>query len=366
MFNWSLNHLVDLGTLWGYLMNVVSPFFLGLIMAFILNIPMRSIEHRLFAGDHSRRNRTASLLLTIFLLTALLFLFLFIVIPEIVQTIQVLIARLPGFVDRVTAWGQHLAATYPNVGVWISGLDLNWDSIKVNALDLLKRAAENILNSSFSVAASVFNGIVSFFLGLVFAVYILLQKETLARQSRKVLYAYLPQERVDRVIEVTSLAEKTFTNFITGQCLDATILGLMVFVAMLVFGFPYAVVIGVLVAITALIPVVGSFIACFIGAFLILVTSPIKAFWFVVIFLILQQLEGNFIYPRVVGNSVGLPAMWVLAAVVIGGNMMGVTGMLIAIPLCSILYVLLRESTNQRISKKSPLKDPPADQEKGN
>ena len=235
---------------------------------------------------------------------------------------------------------------------WIQTLEFNWDSIIQTAIDFLKNGAGSVLNSTFTVARTVISYLVNFFIGFVFACYILLQKEKLSRQIKKVLYAFLPEKAVQKTLDVASLSYRTFSSFVTGQCLEAVILGTMFFVVMSIFQFPYALLIGVVIAFTALIPIFGAFIGCVIGAFLILVVNPMKALMFIILFLVLQQIEGNLIYPHVVGGSVGLPSIWVLLAVTVGGSLMGVLGMLIFIPLFSVLYALFREFVYKRLKER--------------
>lgn len=221
----------------------------------------------------------------------------------------------------------------------------------------------DLFNSTVSLATSIFSGVFNLFLGVIFAMYVLMQKETLARQITNVLRAHLPDAKTDRLLEIGRLSNRTFSRFLTGQCLEAVILGLMFFVTMCIFRFPYALMIAVLIAVLALIPIFGAIIGCVVGAFLIFVGDPMQAFWFVVMFLILQQIEGNFIYPKVVGTSVGLPSIWVLAAVTVGGGVMDIFGMLVAVPLSSVLYSLLRDSTNRRLARRGipvPDGDPPS------
>lgn len=206
-----------------------------------------------------------------------------------------------------------------------------------------------VLNSTLDLASSIIGGVVGSVVAVVFAAYILLQKERLGRQFRQLLYAYLPEHHADRITEVGTLSYRTFSRFLSGQCLEAVILGCMFFLTMSILRFPYALTISVLITVTALIPIFGAFIGCIVGAFLILTVDPMQALWFVVLFLILQQVEGNLIYPHVVGSSVGLPSIWVLAAVTIGGSVMGIAGMLIFIPLCSVFYTLLRHSILNRL-----------------
>ena len=193
------------------------------------------------------------------------------------------------------------------------------------------------------------SGVFDFFVSFCFAVYILTQKERLGTQARMLLYAFAPRPRADRVVEVAGLAHRTFSKFISGQCTEAVILGSLFAVAMTLCRMPYVLLISVLIAFTALIPIFGAFIGCGVGAFLILVDDPIQALWFVVLFLCLQQIEGNLIYPHVVGSSVGLPSIWVLAAVTVGGSLMGIAGMLVMIPLASVCYSLLRATTHARL-----------------
>ncbi len=352
LFNWALQNIAIIFAFLGKILNLIVPFLIGLSIAFILNIPMQVLESKLFKKGSAKLRRLVSLPLTIVLMLALVLLVLLAIIPEIGKTFETLLAMLPGFIDSVTAWGEQLSAKFPNLGVWLSKVELDWESIGKNVFNFLKNGVSSIMSSTVSIASSLFSGIVNFFLGFVFAVYILFQKENLARQTKKLLYGLAPEAKADRFVSICALVNKTFSKFITGQCTEAVILGLMFFVSLNLFRFPYAMAIAVLVTCTALIPVFGAFIACFIGAFLILVTSPVKAFWFVVLFLVLQQIEGNLIYPRVVGGSVGLPALWVMAAVMIGGGAMGVTGMLVSVPLCSVLYVMLREAIGKRLAKK--------------
>ena len=184
----------------------------------------------------------------------------------------------------------------------------------------------------------------------------MLQKERLSVQARKILYAYFPQKRVEKVLSICSLTYDTFSHFLTGQCTEAVILGAMFFVVMGILRLPYALLVGILIAFTALIPIFGAFIGCIVGAFLIFMVNPAQALVFVVVFFILQQIEGNFIYPHVVGNSVGLPSIWVLAAVTVGGSMMGIVGMLIFIPAGSVIYALFRENVYQRLQRKKIVK----------
>ena len=208
------------------------------------------------------------------------------------------------------------------------------------------------MSSGGGLIGGVVSGLSTFVIGLIFSFYILLQKERLARQGRQCLYALLPERAADRTLEVLRLTDRTFSGFLSGQCLEACILGTLFVVAMSLFRMPYALLVGVLIALTALIPIVGAFIGCAVGALLIAISDPRQALVFVILFLVLQQIEGNLIYPHVVGSSVGLPSIWVLAAVTLGGKLMGIAGMLFFIPLCSVLYALFRQFVIRRLRQR--------------
>ena len=365
--------LQNLGTVWGFvqiLIGLLMPFIIGLCIAFILSVPMRAVETHLFrpldkkCGRIWRKIRrplaaTVTLLLALGVLAAAVFL----IIPELGRSLRTLADSIPGFIARAQAWLTELAQKYPQWQDWINDLQLDWNAIAQKLLAFAQSGAVDLFNSTVSLATSIFSGVFNLFLGVIFAMYVLMQKETLARQITNVLRAHLPDAKTDRLLEIGRLSNRTFSRFLTGQCLEAVILGLMFFVTMCIFRFPYALMIAVLIAVLALIPIFGAIIGCVVWAFLIFVGDPMQAFWFVVMFLILQQIEGNFIYPKVVGTSVGLPSIWVLAAVTVGGGVMGIFGMLVAVPLSSVLYSLLRDSTNRRLARRGipvPDGDPPS------
>lgn len=338
--------------LMGTVFGIIFPFVLGGGIAFVMNVPMRFIERKLPVKKHGKLKRPLSLILTLVLLAGILFLVGFLVIPELVRTIAAVSESVPVFWDKAQQEAEAFFANYPYIVKQIEEVDVDWKALISEIMAFLGNGAGTVLSSTVSAAVSVINGLTTFFIGFVFAIYILLQKETLARQAKKVMKAFLPARAGARILEVMALAERTFSSFLAGQCMEAVILGMMFFVTLTVMRFPYAVLIGVLIAFTALIPIFGAFIGCVVGAFLILMVNPMQAVVFVAVFLILQQIEGNLIYPHVVGSSVGLPSIWVLAAVTIGGSVMGITGMLIFIPLCSVFYSLLRDAANARLALK--------------
>ena len=348
-----------------FLLNLLAPFVAGGAVAFVLNVPMRAIETRLTprgkaAGSRRVRSliRVASLLLTFLFVVLVLLVLALVIAPELVRTVAGLGTTIQSAVLRFLSWAEEMFASNPQIMEWLETLTIDWRTIDWQSLldrvvTFVRSGAGSILSSAFSTAMSVFSGVADTFIAFVFACYVLLQKEKLGLQCRKLLYALLPRKGADRVVAVASLSHRIFSSFITGQCVEAVILGTMFFVAMSLLKMPYALLVGCTIAVTALIPIVGAFIGCGLGAFLILMVSPMQALIFVAMFLILQQVEGNLIYPHVVGSSVGLPSIWVLFAVTVGGSLMGVAGMLLFIPLTSVLYTLLREFVDRRLREKN-------------
>ena len=256
------------------------------------------------------------------------------------------------YIPQVETWLNELSKDNEMMNTISRELQIDWDRVINSVVDFVQTGASNLLSSTYGIVKSLVSAVSNFVIGFVFACYVVLQKEKLKRQAQKACMALLPVKYSGRVQRIFSLTYRTFLNFFAGQCVEAMILGLMFFIAMNIFGFPYAILVAVLIAFTALIPIFGAFIGCFVGAFLILMVNPMQALGFIIMFLILQQIEGNFIYPHVVGNSVGLPSMWVLMAVTLGGSLMGIVGMLIFIPIVSILYTLFREFVNNRLARK--------------
>lgn len=352
-----INYIRVLGLLAAAL-HMAAPFILGAAIAFVLNVPMRRIESSLsrILKKDGRLLRPVSMVLSIFLVAGVLFLVMFVVAPQLVRTLLGLQNSIPVFFGEVRRWLEQLFAENPQILTNMEQIQIDWQEFFNDALKFLKNGAGSMLDTTFSAAISIVNGMSTFLIGFIFSVYILLQKENLIRQTKKLLAAFLPEKTVAGIVRIAALTSRTFSNFFTGQCVEAVILGSMFFIVLVVLGLPYALLIGVLIAFTALIPVFGAFIGWAVGAFLMLIISPMDALLFSVVFFTLQQIEGNMIYPHVVGNSVGLPSIWVLVAVTLGGSMMGVVGMLIFIPLCSVLYTLLRDTVNERLRKRQGLK----------
>ena len=362
---WKYEVILDiLGFVWG----IISPFILGGAIAFILNVPMNFIQKNLFEKNkyfqtekgkklRDKLENTVSLVITIFLVISILAVVIFVVVPQLGKTFVTLKRNIEVFIPKIMADIATLFENNPQILGELNGLQLdwkqlNWDNILTTIIDFFRHGAGSVLGSTYQAAKGIVSGMATFFIAFVFACYILLQKKKLAVQIRKVMYAYLKTEQVEKILDVCSLTYKTFSSFLTGQCMEAVILGTMFFVTMGLLKFPYALLVGMLIAVTALVPIFGAFIGCAVGVFLIVMVSPVKALAFIVLFLVLQQIEGNLIYPHVVGNSVGLPSMWVLVAVTLGSSLMGIVGMLVFIPITSVIYSLLRRSVYARLEQK--------------
>lgn len=344
--------------LWGLLL----PFVLGGAMAFVLNVPMSFIERHLFGKVREKNNkagkaasklaRPVSLVLSIVFVILLILIVVLVVAPELGTTLVSVVKKVEEDIPLAQKWITDTFNGDSEIVKWASAIEIDPQKILDSIASVLKNGADNLVSSTITVTMGIVSMAVNFAIGFVFACYVLLQKEKLGKQVLKATYAILPVKVVEYQSHVCTLASKIFASFITGQCIEAVILGSMFFVTMTIGRFPYAMLIGVLISFTALIPVFGGIIGCWVGFFLILMVSPLKAFMFLGLFVILQQIEGNLIYPHVVGNSVGLPAIWVLVAVTLGGNLMGIVGMLIFIPLVSVLYTLFREWVYARLDKK--------------
>lgn len=346
-----------------FLTGILKPFILGGALAFILNLPLSFLEKKVFRnlkGRGEKFKRPLSIFLSLVFVLLLILILLLTVVPEVISAFESIISSIPSLVTRVESWSNDvLTPVLKNNPELLKSLETNWDSLLSKSLSFLKDGLSALLSSTLVAANSLISSITSFVVALIFAIYVLGDKERLERQFRSLLKAYTSKETEEYVLHVFSVLHRSFSSFISGQCLEAVILGSIFILVLSILRFPYSVMIGVVVMFSALLPIVGAFIACIFGAFIILLSSPVKALYFVVIFLIIQQLENNLIYPRVVGSSVGLPALWVFFAVTLGGALFGVLGMLFFIPVFSAVFVLLKEDVGRRISLKEEKENAP-------
>lgn len=409
LLNFAVQHLDTLDGAFSWVFAIIEPFVLGGVLAFILNVPMRAVERFLFppkktsvietvlikegelqdkAGevirnsipgtkkqppkrprfDIDRIRRPVSMIVTLLLVAAVVALVFGIVLPELIRTGTNLITNMPGYFESASVWVNKLLEDNPAILSYINDIiqQINLDEMSSRLMQFLQDS--ELIQNIFGTASSLVGGVVNAFIGLIFSFYILMRKEQLARQCKMILSAFLPRGVVERVVRIARLTSSTFSHFLSGQCTEAVILGFLFFIAMSVFKFPYALLCSVLIGFTALIPIFGAFFGCIVSALLILMVEPQKALWFVIMFLILQQVEGNLIYPHVVGSAVGLPSLWVLVAVTVGGSMFGILGMLFFIPLASVLYAILRDTVYRRLRRRgrpAPASPPAAEEEGG-
>ena len=347
---WGLTNYTIIYKMGRTVLSVLSPVIIGLCIAFILNVPMSSFERRVFRPSKktgkmgrikSKLKRPVSIIFVIALFLLIIFMLFYLVIPALIDTLTQLSEEIPEFVENIS----RIVKDQPIILHWFESMDMSKEAAIEKLTSILKNSVLTLqtVDSTINVVSGIFSSIVNAVLGICFAIYMLAQKEKLIGQCKKLTYAFIKDEIADKMVYVCRKASDTFSKFLTGQCTEAIILGSLCMIGMLILRMPYAILVGVLVAVTAFIPIVGAFIGVAVGAFLISVTSLSQAFWFIVFMIILQQIEGNLIYPHVVGSSVGLPSIWVLFAVTVGGNIAGIIGMFVSVPVCAVLYCLLSE-----------------------
>lgn len=350
--------------------NVFGVVITGLAMAFVLNVPLKLFENRVFYGMSEDRRpyvrkmrRPVSLVCALVVTLGVIVILIAVILPQLTATVAEVASQLPNYINSVVQWLKDFLAGF---GITIDALEdfsVDWDKVFSDLTTYLKEGSANVLESAASagssvvstvtdVGGSVISTVMNTFLGLIVAVYVLAQKERIGRFMKRCIDAFLPHRASSAISRIASMASETFSNFVAGQFTDSCILGVLCYVCMRIFRFPYPEVISVVIGVTSLVPMVGSFIGEVIGALLILIVSPIKALLFIVMVLAIQQVDGAFIYPRIVGKSVGLPGVAVFCAVIVGGNVAGVLGSLLGVPVCALLYALLREAVDARQNRR--------------
>ncbi|MFR2720530.1 MAG: AI-2E family transporter [Thomasclavelia ramosa] len=350
---WALNNFQIILDIFNSILAVIMPFLLGIMIAFILNVLMIRIEKILsrFILDkkYTSFKRVISIIVSLLIVIGVIGIIITLIIPELTNAIKVIVKSFPETFEQLQVWINQNGNSFPQLETWINSIDLN--SIASELSGLFKIGLTGMLGSTVDVISMFFTSILNLVVGIVFALYILMSKETLKRQSHKLIDAYIPKRISVKLLEVGTLARTTFSNFVIGQTVEAFILGTLCAVGMAVLNLPYAPMVGSLVGITAFVPIVGAFIGGGIGAFMILTVDPMQALIFIIFLVVLQQLEGDLIYPRVVGSSVGLPSIWVLFAVTVGGGLWGITGMLFSVPVLSVVYALIKGRVNKSGTK---------------
>ena len=345
LFYWILQNVFVAINFFSKIIDILFPFIVGACIAFIINIPMQFFEKKFTKIDKKGNKvkfkfaRPLALILSIALIIGIIALIIGVVIPELFNVLKIFIGYIPELANNIKDFAIEITEKYPDINEQIMNTNINLSG--------------NIIMSSINIVSNIINFVVNLIISVIFAIYILFSKEKLLRQSKKLICAYISEEKANYVFKISKLSNTTFYNFIKGQCTEAVILGVLCAIGMLILQIPYAVTIGILIAFTALIPIVGAFIGIVIGTILILSIEPVKALVFIIFILILQQLENNIIYPKVVGKSVGLPGIWVLLAVTVGGSLAGIVGMIIGLPVASVIYTIIRDETNDRLEKKN-------------
>ncbi len=353
---WLVNHFDLLLNILDTVLGILSPILIGLVLAFVLNlllVPLERLWNKLFLKENSKPivkklRRPVCLLLSFLIVLGVIFAVCFVVIPRLGSTVVDMVNTISAYVKTLDVRYDDLRATLEQYAITLPEIDLGKNDLLTKITDLVAKGGSALLNTTLSVTTSVLSAVVNLLMGVVFSVYILAQKETLGRQIKRLLYALFPEKRVTPFLAFLGRVSRTFSQFVTGQTIEAVILGTLVFLGMLILRLPYAPVIAVLVGVTALIPILGSWIGAIVGALLILPVSFMQAIWFVVFLIVLQQIEGNLIYPHVVGKSVGLPGIWVFFAVIVGSGLGGIAGMLLGVPVCAVIYDEVRRAMRKK------------------
>ena len=357
----ALLNIIQIWEIFKVFLNILSPFIWGLAIAFILNIFMTFYENKLFKSRKAKKNnnkelkqkkngikRVCSIALSIIKIIAVITIIMLLIIPQFVEVIKNLVINIPDYLENFKFFAMDITEKVPEINNFIQNIQIDTEALRNGIINISK----DVLNVTINQVSNLFSNVVNFFIAIVFAVYILANKERLKVQAKEFIYARLDKEKADYILKVSRLSRDSFRNFLTGQAKEAVILGVLCAIGMLILGIPYAGPIGALTALTAFVPIVGAFIGGFIGAVLIVAVDPIKAVIFIIFIIVLQQVEGNLIYPHVVGKNIGLPSIWVLVAITIGGSLFGIMGMIVGLPILSIIYAIVTENTKNKIKEK--------------
>ena len=355
LFGWALVNLKSVLHFLGKITSLLAPFLIGGGIAFLINVVMRPMEHywkKLWRNTKStlplKLTRPVCLVLSTLFTLGILFAVVFMMIPGLRQSIEGFIGNIPMYVEEVGRWWGNIVQFAERYNIVLPEYAVDTEALVEKIASLINDRGSGIITVTWGATTSLLSGVVNVLLAFVFAMYLLAQKEAVCTHLKRLITTVLPRQKAQRVLYIAKLSNQTFTNFISGQTIEAVIIGVLCFIGMLIFKMPYAGVVSVIVGATALVPVFGAWLGGGFGAFLILLTEPVKALWFIVFIVVLQQLEGNLIYPKVVGKSVGLPGILVLMAVTIGGGAFGVLGMLLCVPVCAVLYSLYCEFLHKK------------------
>lgn len=352
----SLTHLGEIGDFLSHAMSIISPIIVGLCMAFAFNVILTAIETKLLFGMTNAKGkfvrklkRPLSIVMTLLVAIGLVVLLVSVVTPSIAKSIDIIVQELPGFITNATNMISEFLSEYDIEIKFIDQGQIKWKEVVDTIISWLNISTDNVV----SITAGLFGSIFDFILSFIFSIYVLANKEKIGSFMHRLMRTGLRSKTVKKIEKVSKLTYKSFARFVSGQFIEAVILGILCFIGMLIFRIPQAAVVSVVIGVTALIPIFGAWIGGVIGGFFILMEDPLKALFFIIFILVLQQLEGNIIYPKVVGESIGLPGILVLSAVIVGGNMAGIPGILFGVPLTSVIYTLVKEFVNERAEKRA-------------
>lgn len=349
-------HIKNVAAAVAWLVDLFKPLLIGIIFALILNVPMSFVETYLLKGCKKSVRRPLSILLSLVLILGLFIGIAVLVIPELVDAVKLITQIVTGGLDQMAKLDKN-TDQMAIVGTYFSEMEVDWIGIKNSLEEWILQQKDSFMNYAVEAAGSAVGSIVTFFIALVFSIYILAQKEKLKAQTGRLIRVWLPERFGTYLIHAADVCSKTFKLFIAGQATEAVILGSLCVIGMLILRIPYAPMVGALIGVTALLPLVGAYVGTIVGAIMIFTVNPWKAFVFILFIIILQQIEGNAIYPRTVGARINLPAIWVLAAVTVGGNLAGPIGMLLGVPVASATFALVKEATDTMEQKKRNKKE---------
>lgn len=340
-----------------WLLSIFTPLLIGLAFAFVFNVPLKFFEKKLFTrkdGTHrgGKARRPVSLVLSVLLVLGVITTIMFLIIPELINSLILIIQNLPDSVMRFQEWIEWVMNENPKIKDFFLSTNINWNDITNNLLGWVQDFSINFVGQAFGLIVNTISFVINIFLGLIFSVYFLAKKEQLSSQFKKLTYAFLPENKADTIVSIFKLTSETFSRSVSCSMIECTILATITIVSMSIFGFPYAMMVGCIVGVMALIPMFGVTIGIVIGTLLIMTVNPTQAVWFVVMMIIIQQIEGNLIYPRVASSTVGLPPLWVMTAIIVGGGVFGFVGMLVAVPITSVVYTILQRVVNTRLRKR--------------
>jgi predicted PurR-regulated permease PerM len=354
-----INNLGPFFSVVSFVIDVFSPLIIGLCIAFVLNIPLKFFENRLF-GKLTRRNgkvwskmkRPLCLVLSILIILSILILLLSFIIPQFVSTCYQFFTDLPEYMDKASHTVRDFIVRF-NLPIDLNTITIDWNSVSAWALEFFDANEQSITQGAIGIVSDIVGGAIDLLLGIIFSIYVLASKESLGKLAKGVVYAIFDKRRARKIISITVMTNRAFTGFVAGQCVEVGVIGTLCFLGMLILGMSeHALLVSCIVAVTAFVPLFGPIFGAIMGALIILIVDPVMAFWFLIFIIVLQQVEGNLIYPRVAGKSVGLPGIWVLISVTVFGSAFGMLAMLISVPLCAVAYSVLRTSVSTRLEKR--------------